>query len=171
MKTTMFRALLFLTIMFNFGCANDFDQVYHIDDFTIKHYDFNEDEKNVMKVVNAYRANQGLNTLGIIEHIGFLAEAHNQYMIEINQIGHYNFEFRNQNLQQVLGAKKVGENIAYNYLTANAVLNAWNNSDGHKKILDGDYTHFGIAVSTHPSNNRKYYTAIFIQLEGEPIFF
>jgi uncharacterized protein YkwD len=39
----------------------------------------------------------------------------------------------------------VSENIAYNYNTQ-AVLNAWLASPSHKANIEGDHTHFGIAL-------------------------
>ncbi|MFN4199584.1 MAG: CAP domain-containing protein, partial [Flavobacterium sp.] len=46
---------------------------------------------------------------------------------------------------------RVSENIAYNFNTNNAALNAWINSEGHNENLLGDYTHFGISIKTIPA--------------------
>jgi len=100
--------------------------------------------------------------LETINHISFKSQEHNTYMIENNVVNHDYFESRANNIIQVLGAVKVGENIAYNYSTPNAALASWIDSPNHKENLDGDYTHFGISISTSPTG-KDYYTAIFMK--------
>jgi uncharacterized protein YkwD len=39
-------------------------------------------------------------------------------------------------------------------------LNAWLASPSHKANIEGDHTHFGIAIKENPANGRKYYTNI-----------
>jgi uncharacterized protein YkwD len=63
----------------------------------------------------------------------------------------------------ILGAKKVGENIAFNYNTPQAVLDAWLNSPIHKQYIEGDFTHFGISIRLN-SEGKKYYTNIFMKI-------
>jgi uncharacterized protein YkwD len=84
-------------------------------------------------------------------------------MIENNVVNHDYFQARSNNIINVLGAEKVGENIAYNYVTPQSALSAWLNSPGHKANLEGDYTHFGISVTVNPETGRKYYTNIFMK--------
>ncbi|TBX66972.1 CAP domain-containing protein, partial [Flavobacterium silvisoli] len=64
---------------------------------------------------------------------------------------------------QVLGAERVGENVAYNYSTAESAFSAWMNSPTHKANIEGNFTHFGISVTTDPATGRKYYTNMFIK--------
>jgi uncharacterized protein YkwD len=46
----------------------------------------------------------------------------------------------------------VGENIAYGYPTARAVMRAWMNSRGHRRnILRPGYTHVGLGLAQTPS--------------------
>lgn len=63
-----------------------------------------------------------------------------------NSVKHYDFEARSNDIIKVLNAKSVSENITYNYNSPQGVMNAWLNSEGHKKNIEGDYTHFGIAI-------------------------
>jgi uncharacterized protein YkwD len=44
----------------------------------------------------------------------------------------------------------VSENIAYNYNTPEAAINAWLASPSHKANIEGDHTHFGIAIKENP---------------------
>ena len=71
---------------------------------------------------------------------------------------------RSENIIKTLGAKTVSENIAYNYNTPEAVLSAWLASPSHKANIEGDHTHFGIAIKENPANGRKYYTNIFAKI-------
>jgi uncharacterized protein YkwD len=84
-------------------------------------------------------------------------------MIDNNVFNHDYFQQRSDNLIRVLGAEKVGENIAYNYQTAESAFAAWLNSPAHKANIEGDYTHFGISVTTNPETGRKYYTNMLIK--------
>ena len=85
-------------------------------------------------------------------------------MISNHVVNHYKFQERVDNLTAVLGAEKVGENIAYNYSAAQGVLNAWLTSSVHKANIEGDYTHFGLSVTTDAATGIEYVTAIFIKI-------
>ena len=129
----------------------------------ITNYDYSADEIDLANRINAYRVSIGLNSLETINHISYKSLEHNQYMIDNNVVNHDYFEERSNNIIQVLGAVKVGENIAYNFSTPNAALYAWLQSPGHKANLDGDYTHFGISITVNPSTGKKYYTNMFMK--------
>ena len=83
-------------------------------------------------------------------------------MIKNNLVTHDNFTDRSQNIIEVLGARRVSENIAYNYKTPQAAVEAWLKSVGHKENIKGNFTDFGISIRENPINGRKYYTNIFI---------
>ena len=76
---------------------------------------------------------------------------------------HQYFEQRASNIKQVLGARQVSENVAYNFQSNAGVLHAWLMSDDHRDNIEGDYTHFGISIKTNPNNGKKYYTNIFMK--------
>ncbi|WP_277874299.1 CAP domain-containing protein [Flavobacterium cauense] len=42
------------------------------------------------------------------------------------------------------------------------MVTAWINSPAHKANMEGDYTHFGIAVKTNPEG-KLYFTNMFIR--------
>ena len=84
-------------------------------------------------------------------------------MIDNNVVNHDYFQQRSDNLIQVLGAARVGENIAYNYQTAENAFSAWMNSPGHRANIEGDYTHFGISVTIDTKTGKKYYTNMFMK--------
>ncbi|QSW88271.1 MULTISPECIES: CAP domain-containing protein [Flavobacterium] len=129
----------------------------------VTNYEYNSSELETMQLINEYRVSIGLKALEKINHISFKCEEHNQYMIANNVVNHNDFTARSNNIMSVLGAKKVGENVAYNYKTSEAAVKAWLESQGHKENIEGDYTHFGISVTTD-SAGRKYYTNIFAKI-------
>lgn len=126
-------------------------------------YKHNPSELETMTLINEYRASIGLVTLKINNYISHKSEEHNTYMINNKMASHNGFTSRSEDLISTLGAKKVGENVGYNYSTPQAVVKAWLNSPKHKENLDGDYTHFGISIKQNPEG-KNYYTNIFAKL-------
>ena len=159
----MFRALLPLAIVFTMvSCSSDSEGT-SADKQVVTTYNYNETELRLVTLINDYRQSIGLNTLQVSNHISYKSEEHNYYMIEKNVFNHDYFQQRSDNLIRVLGAERVGENIAYNYQTPESAFAAWLNSPAHKANIEGDYTHFGISVTTNPDTGRKYYTNMFIK--------
>jgi uncharacterized protein YkwD len=130
----------------------------------ITNYTYNDSELETMQLINDYRVSIGLNSLQIINHISYKCQEHNTYMIANNVVDHNDFTARSNNMMGVLGAKNVGENVAYNYKTSEAVVKAWLESPGHKENIEGNFTHFGISVTTDPATGKKYYTNIFVRI-------
>jgi uncharacterized protein YkwD len=164
MKAKMFRALLPLAIVFTMvSCSSDSSEGNSTDNKVVTSYNYNEVELKLVTLVNNHRASLGLNTLEVINHISFKSEEHNIYMIDNKVVNHDYFQQRSNNLVQVLGAERVGENIAYNYQTAESAMAAWLNSPAHKANIEGDYTHLGISVSVDETTGKKYYTNMFMK--------
>ena len=153
------KILLFFISLLFISCSKSKDQ----DIYPQYSYNFSQEERDVMSVTNVYRNQIGLDTLKTIEHIGYISEEHNIYMIEQDTITHDYFQQRSDNLMNTLQAFRVGEVLAYNYNTSQSVLNAWISSPRHKSIIEGDFTNFGVAIHTD-SNNRRYYTFIFVKI-------
>lgn len=130
----------------------------------VAQYTYNATELETMDLINKYRVSVGLNPLAKIDHMSYKSEEHDNYMIANNVVNHNDFVARSENIMKVLGAKTVSENIAYNYSTPQAALNAWLASPGHKENIEGNFTHFGIAIRENPANGRKYYTNIFAKI-------
>ncbi|WP_084089618.1 CAP domain-containing protein [Flavobacterium granuli] len=117
-----------------------------------------------MDLINNYRVSIGLNSLVKSNFISSKAEEHNNYMLSTNILSHDNFNTRSQDIMKVLGAKAVGENVAYNSSTVQAAFDAWLASSGHKANIEGTYTHFGISIRVNSVSGRKYYTNIFAKI-------
>ncbi|MFT5753027.1 MAG: hypothetical protein ACI924_000233 [Flavobacterium sp.] len=128
----------------------------------IKFYDYSKIENETLDLINRYRDSVGLSQLEKINHISYISSEHSDEMVQTNIIGHANFAQRQSNLHTVLGALKVGENVAYNYSTPKSVIKAWIKSQNHKANLDGDYTNFGISIRENEIG-QKFYTNIFIK--------
>ncbi len=164
MKTNLLRLFMPMALVFTLiSCSNDSTEDVVVDTNLITNYASSADEGELARLINQYRVSVGKNELQIVNHISYKSQEHNLYMIENNVVNHDFFDSRANNIMQVLGATKVGENIAYNYSTPNAALHAWLNSPGHKENLDGVYTHFGISISVNPVNGKKYYTNMFMK--------
>lgn len=165
MKAIMLRTLVPMALLFTMlSCSSDSsDENMAPNSTLVETYDYNSTELDLMRIINEHRQSINLPILQPINHISYKSEEHNEYMIENNVVNHAFFEERSQNLIQVLGAVKVNENVAYNYQTPQAALQAWLASPGHKANIEGDFTHFGISVRTSPETGRKYYTNMFIK--------
>ena len=164
MKAKMFRALLPLAIVLTMvSCSSNSTEDTSVDKTVVTTYTYNDTELKLVTIINDYRQSIGLKTLQVVNHISYKSEEHNEYMIDNNLVNHDFFYDRSENLIEVLGAEKVGENIAYNYLTAESAFAAWMNSPTHKANIEGDFTHFGVSVTSDPVTGRKYYTNMFMK--------
>ena len=160
----MFRALLPLAIVFTMvSCSSNSSEGSTADKKIVTTYNYNDTELKLVTLINNYRQSVGLNTLEVINHISYKSQEHNIYMIDNKVVNHDYFQQRADNLIQVLGAETVGENIAYNYQTAESAMSAWLNSPAHKANIEGNYTHLGISVTVDETTGKKYYTNMFIK--------
>ena len=167
MKTTLLRVLLLVTVICTMNsCSSDESETADVEASAQKvvSYSYNSIELETMAVINKHRVSIGLKALEKINHMSFKSEEHVNYMITNNVVNHNDFVARSENIMKTLGAKTVSENIAYNYSTPEAVLAAWLASPSHKANLEGNHTHFGIAIKENPANGRKYYTNIFAKI-------
>ena len=167
MKTTLLRVVLLLTAICTMNsCSSDEseDIVADASSQKVVSYTYNTLELSTMDLINKHRISVGLKPLEKINHMSFKSEEHDNYMIANNVVNHNDFVARSENIIKTLGAKTVSENIAYNYNTPESVLKAWLASPSHKANIEGDHTHFGIAIKENPANGRKYYTNIFAKI-------
>jgi len=119
-------------------------------------------EIEILDAVNDHRKSIGLSVLQKLDDITFEAVDHTEYMVSLNEVNHDNFNIRYQNLVQEIGARAVSENVGYGYRTAEAVVEAWINSEGHRANIEGNYTHFGISVE-QDQDEKNYFTNIFVR--------
>lgn len=129
-------------------------------------YIYTSYELETLNSINDYRISIGLKPLEKANLLSWESEAHDEYMITNNVVSHVGFETRSETIMKTLGAIKVGENIALSNKTAaiKAIINAWLESPEHKKNIEGDFTHFGIAIKEDPTTGKNYYTNIFAKI-------
>jgi uncharacterized protein YkwD len=87
-------------------------------------------------------------------------------MIDQEEISHDKFDERSKTLIKDENASRTGENVAYGQRSAKAVMKAWLNSSGHRKNIEGDFTHVGIAVIKTKSGI-FYYTQLFLKKRAD----
>ena len=116
--------------------------------------------EEVLKLVNAERTKNGLNALQLDGALSKVAEAHSKDMATRNFFSHTNPDglspfdrIKNAGISY----KTAGENIAMGQKSAEQVVEAWMNSEGHRKnILNASFTKMGLG---HVNN---YWTQLFI---------
>ena len=119
-------------------------------------------EVEILNLINDHRLSLGLNALNDMSIVKSVAYSHTDYMVDNDVVSHDNFFTRSNYLKSNIGAKKVSENVAYGFSTAQGVVNAWIRSESHKANLEGDYTNFDISAERN-EDGRWYYTNIFIK--------
>lgn len=167
MKSKILRLSIFVAILsFMVSCTADDSSSQETSENLpiVLNYEYSPAEIETMALINNYRVSIGLNALEKINHVSYKSEEHDNYMIANNVVNHNDFEARSANIIKVLNAKNVSENIAYNYNSPKGAFDAWLNSQSHKQNIEGNFTHFGIAIRENPATGKKYYTNIFVKI-------
>ena len=154
--------LILLAVLPIFSCSSENNDSIPEEIVEEKSFEYSKIEKEILKLVNDYRTKLELNSLNPKAEISLEARVHNFYMIEKGETSHDNFAARSNNLKEILNAKAIGENVAYGYRTAKAVVDAWIASEGHRENLEANFTHFGISVEKDEAG-RYYFTNIFLR--------
>ncbi|MEY2869012.1 MAG: hypothetical protein RIR01_1492 [Bacteroidota bacterium] len=168
MKVNLLKLMLLMTVIFTMNsCSSDATEATadSTSAVIVENYTYSDIELETMKLINDYRVSVGLKPLEKINHISYKSEEHDFYMIDNKVVSHDGFTDRANNIMKVLGAKNVGENIAYNYNSPKAAVAAWLNSPAHKENIVGNYTHFGISIREDATTGKKYYTNIFAKID------
>ena len=118
--------------------------------------------EEILQLVNAHRASIDKAPLSFNTLANDLAYEHTLYMIDQNDISHDDFDKRSDRLFEEENANRTGENVAYGQRSAKEVMDAWLNSSGHRRNIEGDFTHIGIAVVKN-SSGTYYFTQIFLK--------
>ncbi|WP_248724435.1 CAP domain-containing protein [Seonamhaeicola sp. ML3] len=121
--------------------------------------------EEIFQLVNAHRKSIGKQELAFNVLANSLAVEHTLYMIDENDISHDDFNQRSDRLFAEENATKTGENVAFGQRTAQAVMDAWLNSPGHRRNIEGDFTHIGIAAIKN-SSGTYYFTQLFLKKES-----
>jgi len=119
-------------------------------------------ESQVIALVNEIRAQHGLSPLTENWQLSRVARYKSQDMANNNYFSHISPTYGSpfQMMKQFgITYRSAGENIAQGYSTAQAVVNAWMNSPGHRaNILNSSYTQIGVGYVS----NGNHWTQMFI---------
>ena len=166
MKTITLKLLFVLSIsVLLFSCSTDEDGIYTSSDIELQDISltYSTMEYEILGLVNEYRTSKGLSKLQTLNLVSKEAIDHTDYMIDLGEVSHDNFSSRYTKLVNAASAKTVAENVAYGYGSAQAVVNAWIKSDGHRRNIENEqFTDFGISTK-QDANGRNYFTHIFIK--------
>lgn len=115
---------------------------------SISSIDIDVIEEKVVALTNAERAKYGLNALQVDKPLMAAAREKSQDMYKHNYFSHTSPTFGSPfDRLDALGISYIysGENIAKGYKTAENVVQAWMNSEGHREnILNANFTHIGV---------------------------
>jgi uncharacterized protein YkwD len=163
MKNSFFFIPFFVLVLFTVvSCAVEDVNTPLVADNASGKYVYNTEENTLISLINTYRIGQGLPELIAVDFISKQAEGHNDYMISQGVLSHDFFKNRYDAIVEALVARTVSENVAFNYRTPQAALNAWIASEEHQSNLVGDYTHFGLSIRLD-AEGKRYYTNIFMK--------
>ena len=125
-------------------------------------YEVSAFEQEVLDLTNAERAKQGLKPLTLDTELSKVARVKSEDMQKNNYFSHTSPTYGSPfDMMEQFGIsyRAAAENIAMGQRTPEEVVNAWMNSDGHRKnILSSSYTHIGIGYV----ENGHYWTQMFI---------
>ena len=162
MKQLKSLALVILLFSFCISCSSNEDMENLDSDSGTENTNVSSYEQEILDLINAHRTSNGLSRLALLDAIKTQTNAHTDYMINAGAISHDNFNQRSAYLRENADARSTAENVASGYSTAQAVVNGWLNSQGHRQNIEGNYTHFHLTAK-QSGNNRWYYTNIFIR--------
>ena len=122
-------------------------------------------ELEVLDLVNAERAKNGLSKLSWSDELASVARAHSNDMLNRNFFSHTNPDGQSPfDRMRAAGIKysSAGENIAAGQKTPQEVVKAWMNSEGHRaNILNASFTKLGVGYVVGNGAYNTYWTQNF----------
>lgn len=124
--------------------------------------EINNFEAQVIELTNEERTKNGLSALKASNPLSNVAQAKSNDMQQKNYFSHTSPTYGSPfDMMRDFGVNysSAGENIAMGQQTPQQVVQAWMNSEGHRKnILNGTFTHIGVGYT----ENGSYWTQMFI---------
>lgn len=155
--------LMALVALLTFSCSSEEFPEETIDNIELQNApEAKTIEIEILELINSHRIGMGLNALQNHNTIKAVAYTHTDYMVEVNNVSHDNFFQRKNSLIQNASATRVSENVAYAFSSAQSVVNAWLNSEGHRANIEGDFTDFDVSAEKN-GEGKWYFTNIFIK--------
>lgn len=130
-------------------------------------------DARVLELVNQQRTQRGLRALTLSQELDTAADRYSQDMAVNNYFSHTGRDGSNPGdriARTGYEGNTWGENIAAGYDTAEAVVNGWMNSSGHRaNILNGNFTHMGLGYAfNNGSQYGRYWTQVFGAGDSNP---
>ncbi|WP_341836699.1 CAP domain-containing protein [Chitinophaga pollutisoli] len=120
-------------------------------------------EEDILFFVNKFRRTKGLKPLELNSVLSKEARGHSKAMASGKTgFGHDGFESRIDDISKSIGTvRAAAENVAYGNLSAEAVVDGWIKSPGHRKNMLGDFNLIGIGTAKG-KGNIVFFTQIFV---------
>lgn len=112
-------------------------------------------EKALATLINAHRDKFNLPRLKFDILACNIARTHCQQMVKDGVANHDNYPGRRKELL-LNNALEIGEVVSSGFQEAKGFMNGYLNSEKHRQILEGNYTHFGISTI----ENKKNYNVV-----------
>lgn len=124
------------------------------------------EEIKMIQLINTHRESLGLEPLTLLFEAREESKHHSRYMADtLRGLTHDGFSERIDNIEASININisRSAENVAYNSSTKRA-HEALLASPGHRRNIEGDYTHLGVGIETD-ENERMYFTQILVKLK------
>ena len=119
-------------------------------------------EAALFQMINAYRISLNMNPF-IFDNVSlYYAKEHSTYMASKGTTSHAKFGKRAEQISKLSGAEFVAENVAKDYDTIELAFEAWLESNGHRKNIEGDYTHSAVGIVENEVGD-LYFTQLFFR--------
>ncbi|MET6989370.1 CAP domain-containing protein [Sediminicola arcticus] len=156
MKTRLHLAAVVFFVLLVSSCSKE-----SIDDSSIpKAENAVSVEQELLVMLNDYRTSLGYSSLNFSTVAYNYANDHTDYMIAMGTINHDNFSARASKISTEVNASIVAENVAKDYTSAKKAFDEWMASAGHRKNIEGDFSHTAVSVKKDKAGN-FYYTQLF----------
>ncbi|MFT4832927.1 MAG: hypothetical protein ACI815_002589 [Psychroserpens sp.] len=156
MNTRLHLAVMVLFVLLVSSCSKE-----TIDEIAIpKAENAVSVEQELLVMVNDYRSSLGYSNLNFSKVAYEYANDHTDYMIAKGTINHDNFSARASKISTEVNASIVAENVAKDYASAKRAFDEWMASAGHRKNIEGDFSHTAVSVKKDMAGN-FYYTQLF----------
>ncbi|WP_018930743.1 peptidoglycan-binding protein [Gracilibacillus lacisalsi] len=115
-------------------------------------HQLNDFEEEVVHLVNVEREKEELEPLKVDKHLSFVARQKSLDMMNNDYFAHESPTYgsvADMFAHFDVSYMAAGENIALGYTSPSAVVNAWMDSEGHRRnILNSSYTHIGVGYES-----------------------
>lgn len=168
----MIRFKIYSLLLFLLLCScskNDVQQVDHdsetssTDEFLLTITEAHSSrEAALFQLINNHRVSLNMNPFVFDSISLYFAKEHSTYMASKGTTSHAKFETRAEQIARLSGAESIVENVAKDYDTINLAFEAWLESNGHKKNIEGNYTHSAIGIAENEAGD-LYFTQLFFR--------